>query len=86
MSKFQGVFVSPMGNIHSQFLILRIAALVERGLITFWISEDFAKTWRYAGEKQRGSQFEYILSTGTNCGFSLFIENEIIHHMRHFVG
>jgi len=34
-------------------------ALVERGSITFWISEDFAKTWRYAGEKQRGSQYDY---------------------------
>jgi hypothetical protein len=34
-------------------------ALVERGSITFWISEDFAKTWLYAGEKQRGSQFDY---------------------------
>jgi len=34
-------------------------ALVERGSITFWISEDFEKIWRYAGEKQRGSQFEY---------------------------
>jgi hypothetical protein len=34
-------------------------ALVERGSITLWISEDFAKTWLYAGEKQRGSQFDY---------------------------
>lgn len=36
-------------------------ALVERGSITFWLSEDFEKTWLYAshGEKQRGSQFDY---------------------------
>jgi hypothetical protein len=34
-------------------------ALVQRGSITFWLSDDFEKTWRYAGEKQRGSQFEY---------------------------
>lgn len=34
-------------------------ALVQRGSITFWLSEDFEKNWRYAGEKQRGSQFEY---------------------------
>jgi hypothetical protein len=34
-------------------------ALVERGSITFWISEGFEKTWPYVGEKQRGSQFEY---------------------------
>jgi len=34
-------------------------ALVERGSITFWLSEDFEKVWRYAGEKQRGSQFDY---------------------------
>lgn len=30
-------------------------ALVQRGSITFWLSDD----WLYAGEKQRGSQFEY---------------------------
>ena len=34
-------------------------ALVQRGSIIFWISEDFEKTWLYAGEKQRGSQFDY---------------------------
>ena len=34
-------------------------ALVQRGSITFWMTEDFKKTWKYAGEKQRGSQFEY---------------------------
>ena len=34
-------------------------ALVERGSITFWLANDFEKTWRYAGEKQRGSQFDY---------------------------
>jgi hypothetical protein len=34
-------------------------ALVERGSITFWLSDDFEKTWMYIGEKQRGSQFDY---------------------------
>lgn len=34
-------------------------ALVQRGSITFWLSEDFERTWRYAGKKQRGAQFEY---------------------------
>jgi hypothetical protein len=34
-------------------------ALVQRGSITFWMSEDFEKTWRYTGEKQRGSQYDY---------------------------
>jgi len=34
-------------------------ALVQRGSITFWMSEDFEKTWLYVGEKQRGSQFDY---------------------------
>lgn len=34
-------------------------ALVQRGSITFWLSEDFEKRWRYVGEKQRGSQFDY---------------------------
>jgi hypothetical protein len=34
-------------------------SLVQRGSITFWLSDDFEQTWRYAGEKQRGSQFDY---------------------------
>ena len=34
-------------------------ALVQRGSITFWLSDDFEKVWLYTGEKQRGSQFEY---------------------------
>ena len=34
-------------------------ALVQRGSITFWLSDDFEKNWRHTGEKQRGSQFDY---------------------------
>jgi len=34
-------------------------ALVQRGLITFWMSDDFEKTWMHTGAKQRGSQFDY---------------------------
>lgn len=34
-------------------------ALVQRGSITFWLSDDFEQSWRYTGEKQRGSQFDY---------------------------
>lgn len=34
-------------------------ALVERGSITFWLSDGFEKNWLYTGEKQRGSQFDY---------------------------
>lgn len=34
-------------------------ALVQRGSITIWLSDDFEKSWRYAGEKQRGGQFDY---------------------------
>jgi hypothetical protein len=34
-------------------------ALVQRGSIIFWLSDDFEKVWLYAGEKQRGSQFDY---------------------------
>jgi hypothetical protein len=34
-------------------------ALVQRGSLTFWLSDDFEKTWLYIGEKQRGSQFDY---------------------------
>ncbi len=33
--------------------------LVQRGSITFWLSDDFEKTWLYRGEKQGGSQFDY---------------------------
>lgn len=33
--------------------------LVQRGSITFWLSDDFEQSWRYVGEKQRGSQFDY---------------------------
>lgn len=34
-------------------------ALVQRSSITFWLSEDFEAAWLYAGESQRGSQFDY---------------------------
>ncbi len=34
-------------------------ALVQRGSITFWLSEDFEKIWWYVGDKQRGGQFDY---------------------------
>jgi len=34
-------------------------ALVKRGSIIFWLSDDFEQVWLYVGEKQRGSQFEY---------------------------
>ena len=33
--------------------------MVERGSITFWLSEDFEKVWLYTGKKQRGRQFAY---------------------------
>lgn len=36
-------------------------ALVQRGSITFWMSDDFETTWLYisCGKRQRGSQFDY---------------------------
>jgi IS5 family transposase len=34
-------------------------ALVQRGSLTFWLSDDIETTWLYVGEKQRGSQFDY---------------------------
>lgn len=34
-------------------------ALVQRGSITFWLSEEVENVWLYTGKKQRGSQFEY---------------------------
>ena len=35
------------------------AVLVQRGSITFWLKDDFEKVWLFAGEKQRGNQFDY---------------------------
>lgn len=32
---------------------------MQRGSITFWLSDNFEKNWRHTGEKQRGSQFDY---------------------------
>ena len=34
-------------------------ALRHRSSITFWLSPEGVETWRYRGEKQRGSQFVY---------------------------
>ena len=34
-------------------------ALVRRGSITFWLSDNFEEIWLYIGDKQRGSQFDY---------------------------
>ena len=34
-------------------------ALVQRGSITFWLSESIEEIWLYNGEKQRGSQYAY---------------------------
>jgi IS5 family transposase len=34
-------------------------ALVQRGSIIFWLSDDIEQTWLYIGKKQRGSQFDY---------------------------
>ncbi len=34
-------------------------ARVQRGSLTVWLSDDFEKNWRYSGEKQRGSPFDY---------------------------
>ena len=34
-------------------------ALVERGSITVWMSDDFEKTWCYTGSSKRGGQFDY---------------------------
>jgi hypothetical protein len=34
-------------------------SLVERGSITFWLSDDFAATWQPLSKKQRGGQWTY---------------------------
>jgi hypothetical protein len=40
-------------------------ALVQRGSITIWLSDDIEKTWQYVGEKQRGSQYDYSVQAIT---------------------
>ena len=40
-------------------------ALLQRGSITFWLSDDFEKSWKHVGEKQRGNQFEYSVQAIT---------------------
>lgn len=42
-------------------------ALVQRGSLTIWFSEDVLKQWYYQGPKQRGAQFTYtdlVIETG----------------------
>jgi len=34
-------------------------ALIQRGSLTVWFSEDVIQKWRYDGPKQRGAQFYY---------------------------
>lgn len=34
-------------------------ALVQRGSLTFWLSDDFAQTWQALATPQRGAQFAY---------------------------
>ncbi len=34
-------------------------ALVQRGSLTIWISEEALATWAYQGPRQRGAQFDY---------------------------
>ncbi len=34
-------------------------ALVQRGSLTLWISEEALTTWTYQGPRQRGAQFDY---------------------------
>ena len=53
-------------------------ALVQRGSITFWMSDDFAKTWMYTGKKQRGSQFEY-----TDQAILVLLTVKEVFHLTH---
>lgn len=50
-------------------------ALVERGSLTFWLSEDFEKTWLHTGEKQRGSPFDY----SEECIMVMLTVKEVFH-------
>jgi hypothetical protein len=51
-------------------------ALVQRGSITIWLSDNFEKSWRYAGEKQRGSQYEYSAQAIT-----IMLTMKSVYHM-----
>jgi hypothetical protein len=53
-------------------------ALVQRGSITFWMSDDFEKAWLYAGEKQRGSQFDY-----SDQAILMMLTIKEIYHLTH---
>lgn len=53
-------------------------ALVQCGSITFWMSEEFEKTWMYAGEKQRGSQFDY-----SNEAILVMLSVKEVFHLTH---
>ena len=53
-------------------------ALVKRGAITFWVSDDFAKQWLYAGKKQRGSQFDYSAEA-----IAMMLMIKEVYHLSH---
>lgn len=53
-------------------------ALVQRGSITFWLSDDFEQVWLYAGEKQRGSQFEYSAKA-----IEIMLTTQEVFHLTH---
>jgi hypothetical protein len=53
-------------------------ALVQRGSITFWMSDGFEKTWMYTGEKQRGSQFDY-----TDQAILVMLTVKEVFHLTH---
>jgi hypothetical protein len=53
-------------------------ALVQRGSITFWMSDDFEKQWLYVGKKQRGSQFDY-----SDQAILIMLTIKEVYHLTH---
>jgi hypothetical protein len=51
-------------------------ALVQRGSITFWLSDDLEKIWYHAGEKQRGAQFTY-----SDPAISIMLQVKEVFHL-----
>jgi len=51
-------------------------ALVQRGSITFWLSDDFAKKWYYTGKPEQGSPFDY-----SNEAIEVMLTIKEIYHL-----
>ncbi len=53
-------------------------ALLKRSSLTFWLPQDLAKSWRYAGAKQRGHPFAY-----SHQAIELLLTFKELFHLTH---